>query len=212
MVTDIVLIIVLLLASGFFSGIEIAYLSADRLRIELEKKKGSNIGSLIASYVEKPSIFLGTTLVGNNIVLVIFSVIAEKFMLNVLGLGTYIPEEDFKEYVTGLSEKKNLFLSIRYKSVNDFDAILKAIALKTPFGKLPDRKMIDMAFIDPKNFKPSFIDYVALSAKTTKDVAKTTVKVAAGVGGLLLAAKIIGAGIAAYLIVQSFGKKKGYLK
>jgi len=126
--------------------------------------------------------------------------------------GTYIPEEDFKEYVTGLSERKNLFLSIRYKSVNDFDAILKAIALKTPFGKLPDRKMIDMAFIDPKNFKPSFIDYVALSAKTTKDVAKTTVKVAAGVGGLLLAAKIIGAGIAAYLIVQSFGKKKGYLK
>lgn len=93
MISEIALILFFLLASGFFSGIEIAYFSADRLRIELEKKKGTRIGSVLAAYVDKPSIFLGTTLVGNNIVLVIFSVIAEKFMLESLGFGQSIPQE-----------------------------------------------------------------------------------------------------------------------
>jgi putative hemolysin len=93
MAADIILIVTLLLASAFFSGIEIAYLSADRLRIELEKKKGNGIGNILSGYIEKPSIFLGTTLVGNNIVLVIFSVIAEKFMLESLGFGALIPQQ-----------------------------------------------------------------------------------------------------------------------
>ncbi len=93
MISELTIIIFFLLASGFFSGIEIAYFSADRLRIELEKKKGSGLGKVLASYIDKPSIFLGTTLVGNNIVLVIFSVLAEKFLLERMGLESSIPEQ-----------------------------------------------------------------------------------------------------------------------
>lgn len=93
MFTDLTIIIALLLASGFFSGIEIAYFSADRLLIELEKKKDTGIGRILASYVERPSMFLATTLVGNNIVLVIFSLLAEKFMLHSLGMEHFIPQQ-----------------------------------------------------------------------------------------------------------------------
>lgn len=93
MISELTGITILLIASGFFSGIEIAYFTSDKLRIELERKKGTKLGAVLAEYVEKPSIFLGTTLVGNNIVLVIFSVLAESFMLNRLGLGNFIPQQ-----------------------------------------------------------------------------------------------------------------------
>ena len=83
MLSDLLLLILFLFASGFFSGIEIAYISSDRLRVELERKKGSKRGKILANFIENPSDFLGTTLVGNNIVLVILGKLADEF------LGTY---------------------------------------------------------------------------------------------------------------------------
>ncbi|MCP4440071.1 MAG: HlyC/CorC family transporter [Aureispira sp.] len=80
MAIELLLIITFLLASGFFSGIEIAFISANRLRIELENKKGSRRGRILSSFIEKPSEFLGTTLVGNNIVLVILGILSENFI------------------------------------------------------------------------------------------------------------------------------------
>ncbi len=98
MLLMLLLIVLFLLASGFFSGIEIAYVSANRLRIELEKKKGSRKGLILAQLIEKPSQFLGTTLVGNNIVLIIFSILTEDFILNekYLGLEAVLPDEFIK--------------------------------------------------------------------------------------------------------------------
>jgi hypothetical protein len=126
--------------------------------------------------------------------------------------GTYIPEADFVRYVEGLADTRRMFLSIPFKSSSDFESILKKIGSVTPKGKFPDRRTITSAFIDPKNFKASFFDVVSLSASATKDVVKSTAKVAAGVGSIVLIAKLVGAGIAAYLIVKSFGQKKGYIK
>ena len=66
-------IITFLLLSALFSGTEIAFLSANKLRIELKKNMGSRRGSILARFYEKPSQFLGSMLVGNNIALVIFT-------------------------------------------------------------------------------------------------------------------------------------------
>jgi len=77
---EILAIIFFLLASGFFSGIEIAFISVNKLQVELERQKGSNRGRLLAELVDAPSEFLGTTLVGNNIVLVILSMLAGTFI------------------------------------------------------------------------------------------------------------------------------------
>ncbi|MFI5186537.1 MAG: hemolysin family protein [Chitinophagales bacterium] len=65
--------VVTLLLMGFFAGIEMAFLSANRLGIELRKKQGTTSGKLLAQFTESPVRFLGTTLVGFNIFLVFFS-------------------------------------------------------------------------------------------------------------------------------------------
>ena len=77
---EILAIIFFLLASGFFSGIEIAFISVSKLQVELERQKGGLRGKKLAKLVDDPSAFLGTTLVGNNIVLVILSMLAGAFI------------------------------------------------------------------------------------------------------------------------------------
>lgn len=66
-------IVIFLLLSALFSGTEIAFISANKLKVELKKKKGSLRGIILANFYEKPSDFIGMLLVGNNIALVVFS-------------------------------------------------------------------------------------------------------------------------------------------
>lgn len=69
----ITLIIFTLLLSALFSGTEIAFISANKLRLELKKKRSIKRGNILSSFYEDPSSFLGTMLVGNNIALVLFT-------------------------------------------------------------------------------------------------------------------------------------------
>jgi len=66
-------IIIFLILSALFSGTEIAFISANKLKVELKKKKGALRGSILANFYERPSDFIGMLLVGNNIALVVFS-------------------------------------------------------------------------------------------------------------------------------------------
>ena len=65
-------IVASLIFSFFFSGIEIAFLSANRLQIELQGKQGLWSGKIMAFFMQNPSRFIGTTLIGNTLALVIF--------------------------------------------------------------------------------------------------------------------------------------------
>jgi putative hemolysin len=69
----ITIILISLLLSALFSGTEIAYISANKLRVELKKKKGVRRGKILTGFYEAPASFLGTMLVGNNIALVVFT-------------------------------------------------------------------------------------------------------------------------------------------
>ena len=73
--TALIAIIGSLLLIGFFSGIEIAFVSANKLSIELNRKQGTYSGKIWGSYLDKPTRFIGTTLVGINIVLVIYGLL-----------------------------------------------------------------------------------------------------------------------------------------
>ena len=72
--------ILFLLLSAFFSGSEIAFVSANKLGIEVMKNKKSLSGNILTKFYEKPSEFLGTMLVGNNIALVIFTILMTQLI------------------------------------------------------------------------------------------------------------------------------------
>jgi len=61
-----------LLASAFFSGMEIAFVSANRLQAELDRNQGGWAGRLVEHLLRQPERFIATMLVGNNLALVIF--------------------------------------------------------------------------------------------------------------------------------------------
>ena len=72
MIVEIIIILVSVLLSAFFSGMEIAFVSANKMHIELEKKKDNLLAKILARLTQKPSKFITTMLVGNNIALVIY--------------------------------------------------------------------------------------------------------------------------------------------
>ena len=76
--TSITLVILMLLLSAFFSGLEIAFISVNKLRIELKSNQGKHWAKLCSNYIKSQSKFISTILVGNNIALVVYGVTMEE--------------------------------------------------------------------------------------------------------------------------------------
>ncbi len=76
----IIIVVVSVVLSAFFSGMEIAFTSANRLRMEMDRKRGGFVGRIINLFASKPGEYITTMLVGNNIVLVIYSLYMTKLI------------------------------------------------------------------------------------------------------------------------------------
>ena len=76
----IIWIVVSLILIGFFAGYEIAFISANRLSIELKKKRGLRSGIILSNFMESPAKFIGTCLIGLNIVLVVYGLLFTAFL------------------------------------------------------------------------------------------------------------------------------------
>jgi CBS domain containing-hemolysin-like protein len=61
-----------ILLIGFFAGIEIAFVSANKLNIELKRKQGTLSGRILSRFMDNPGEFIGASLIGINVVLVIY--------------------------------------------------------------------------------------------------------------------------------------------
>jgi CBS domain containing-hemolysin-like protein len=83
-------IFISLVFSFFFSGIEIAFLSANKLQLELQGKQGSVSGRIFSKFIKKPSMFIGTTLIGNTIALVLYGILMAQLLEPQLQL--WLPE------------------------------------------------------------------------------------------------------------------------
>ena len=88
--SSITLVILMLLLSAFFSGLEIAFISVNKLRIELKSNQGKHWAKLCSNYIKSPSKFISTILVGNNIALVIYSYFMGKVIVGYLGISSIL--------------------------------------------------------------------------------------------------------------------------
>lgn len=77
---ELLIILAMLLLSAFFSGSEIAFVAANRLRAEVKARRSGFIGQRVHNFLENPATFLTTTLVGNNIALVIYSTLMAFYL------------------------------------------------------------------------------------------------------------------------------------
>ena len=73
-------IILTLLLVGFFAGIEVAFVSANKFSFELKRKQGLRSGRILSQLLEQPVKFIGTTLVGLSLVVVIYGLLVGEFL------------------------------------------------------------------------------------------------------------------------------------
>lgn len=106
---------VALLMTGFFAGIEVAFVSANKISIELKKKQGLRSGRILSDFLDSPAKFIGTTLIGINLVTIIYAVLVGEYF-------TYI-----WEWIQGffVKEARPYFTYIRLV----FDTILATIII-----------------------------------------------------------------------------------
>lgn len=123
--TQLLVIAVAILFSAFFSGIEIAFLSSNKLRFELERKHGRLTSRILDIFYRNKEQFIATMLVGNNITLVIYGIVTANVLTPLLGAlnefpmlllltqtliatlvilltGEFLPKSIFRQYANAL--------------------------------------------------------------------------------------------------------------
>ncbi|HEY9185590.1 MAG TPA: hemolysin family protein [Salegentibacter sp.] len=103
MQSEIFIIILSLTFSAFFSGMEIAYVSSNKIYIEIEKRQNDLLATVLRKLTRKPSKFIATMLVGNNIALVVYGFFMGDLIMSWLN-GLQPIESGFIDYlITDLS-------------------------------------------------------------------------------------------------------------
>ena len=85
--TYLIIISLSLVLSAFFSGMEIAYISANRIHIEIEKKQDGFLAAILRRLTASPSKFIASMLIGNNLALVIYGYYMGKVLMALLPQG-----------------------------------------------------------------------------------------------------------------------------
>ena len=90
--TDLIIIVCLIL-SAFFSGMEIAFVSSNRIYLEIEKSQQGFTSKVLKSITQKPSRFIATMLLGNNIALVLYGIFMGDRILQIFYPQTFLSGE-----------------------------------------------------------------------------------------------------------------------
>lgn len=99
---EISIIIVCLILCAFFSGMEIAFISSNKIYLEIEKKQDDFISQILTKLTEKPSKFIAAMLIGNNIALVVYGFFMGDLLMGWIKTMPYHFSELFNLFVQTL--------------------------------------------------------------------------------------------------------------
>ncbi len=109
MFSPVLVIVICLLLSAFFSGMEIAFISANKIYIEIEKKQEGFLAKILTKLTKKPSKFIATMLIGNNIALVVYGLFMGELLM---------------QWFLGLTSTSYKFINLM---LTDFSLVLQTI-------------------------------------------------------------------------------------
>ncbi len=90
-----IVILSMLFLSAFFSGMEIAFISSNKVHIAIEKKQGNLNAKILQRITKRPSKFIATMLIGNNIALVVYGFFMGDVLMNYIVQTSYIEPKGF---------------------------------------------------------------------------------------------------------------------
>lgn len=165
MANTVILILGSLFFSAFFSGMEIGFVSSNRIRLELDKKRDSLSARILNLFYSHPEQFISTMLVGNNIALVIYGIGMANFLypflasvwdnelfivvaqtlfstLLILITGEFLPKTIFRINPNFALRIFSVPLSVIYfilYPISKFSAVLSKGVLRLVGVRLPER-------------------------------------------------------------------------
>ena len=174
---DATIIIISLIFSAFFSGMEIAFFSSNKLKIALDRESGTKSEKIIFNFLNNQSHFITTMLIGNNIALVVYGLfmakvlnttllnfIENQFLIGfleillasilVLIISEFIPKAIFSTLSNKMLKVFAIPASLMYKILNPIVFVMSFISslILKIFGVKILEKKIDFNRIDLDNY------------------------------------------------------------
>ncbi len=109
--TSIIVILFMLLLSAFFSGMEIAYLSKNRLKLEIDRKQSRMFDRIADVFGRNPGQYITTILVGNNIALVVYSLYMSTLIRGFMGPNEWLSTTGSMAIETAISTIIIIFIA-----------------------------------------------------------------------------------------------------
>ena len=152
----------MLVLSAFFSGMEIAYISSNKILIEIEKKQNSFLAGVLQKITRRPSKFISTMLVGNNIALVVYGFFMGDLLIQtlistllILFTAEFLPKVFFQIYANNLLKILALpvyFFYLLFSVISEFIIWISDLVLKLFFKTEGDIVQLSFSKIELGNF------------------------------------------------------------
>ena len=165
----------MLILSAFFSGLEIAYISSNKILLEIEKKQHSFLAGILQKITKRPSKFISTMLVGNNIALVVYGFFMGDLLMRYIALdgftgiliqtaistlvilltAEFLPKVFFQIYANSLLKFFALpvyFFYLLFSFISEFVIWISDLVLKFFFKTEGDMVQLSFSKIELGNF------------------------------------------------------------
>ena len=171
----IIIILSALICSAFFSGMELAYVSSNKIYIEIEKKQQSFLAGILKKITKRPSKFIATMLIGNNIALVVYGFFMGDLLMEYLPIqgpsgllvqtivstlvilltAEFLPKVFFQIYANDLVKffaVPAYFFYIVFSLVSEFILWISDLVLKYIFKTHGDKVRLSFSKIELGNY------------------------------------------------------------